>query len=149
MNQFSIFNFLASRQRRRKARRSGQFSTSEKGQTLITLLIFVVVATIITSAAIVMLVVNITATSKYQQGISAYYIAESGAENALLRLLRDPGYTGETMTVGTGTAAITVNGDSEKTITSEGRIGNFERILQVQTNFSNNILTVVSWKEIQ
>ena len=126
-----------------------KFKVFDKGQALITLLIFVVVATIITSAAIIMLVVNITTTSKYQQGIFAYYIAESGAENALLRLLRDPGYTGETMTVGTGMAAITVNGDSQKTITSKGRIGNFERILEVRTDFSNNILNITSWKEIQ
>lgn len=121
----------------------------QKGQALITLLIFVVVATIVTSAAIIMLVVNLTTTNKYQQGMFAYYIAESGAENALLRLLRDPSYTGETMTVGTGTATITVSGASEKTIKSEGRIGNFERILEVQTNFSNNIFTITSWREIQ
>lgn len=121
----------------------------ESGQAMVTLLIFIVVVTIITSAAIIMLVVNITATSKYQQGTSAYYIAESGAENALLRLLRNPSYTGETMNVGTGTAAITVSGDTEKIITSEGRIGNFNRIVEVRTNFSNNIFTVTSWKEIQ
>lgn len=121
----------------------------ESGQAMVTLLIFIVVVTIITSAAIIMLVVNITATSKYQQGTTAYYIAESGAENALLRLLRNPSYTGETMNVGTGTAAITVSGDTEKIITSEGRIGNFNRIVEVRTNFSNNIFTVTSWKEIQ
>ncbi|MBI2034424.1 MAG: hypothetical protein HYT11_01695 [Candidatus Levybacteria bacterium] len=135
MNKFQISNF--------------KFQISENGQALITLLIFVVVATIITSAAVIMLVVNITATSKYQQGTSVYYIAESGAENALLRLLRDPSYTGETMAVGNGTATITVSGDSEKTITSEGRIGNFERTLEVQTNFSNNIFTITSWKEME
>ena len=118
------------------------------GQALITLLIFVVVATIITSGAIIMLFVNSLTANKLQQGVTAYYIAESGVENALLRLLRDPNYSGETMAVGSGTVTVSVTGGSEKVIASSGRTGNFIRKLEARTNFNNNIFTITSWTEV-
>ncbi len=118
------------------------------GQALITLLIFVVVATIITSGAIIMLFVNSLTANKLQQGVTAYYIAESGVENALLRLLRDPNYSGETMAVGSGSVTVSVTGGSEKVIASSGRTGNFIRKLEARTNFNNNIFTITSWTEV-
>ena len=66
-----------------------QLTINERGQALVTLLFFVIISTIITSAAIVIILVNSTSVAKAQAGISAYYAAESGIENAFLRLLRD------------------------------------------------------------
>lgn len=119
----------------------------QKGQALITLLIFVVVALTVTATATVLFVSNSQATTKLEVGLNALDIAESGAENALIRLLRDSTYTGETLPVGSGTATITVTGTNPKTITSTGRMGNFTRIIQVVVSYSS-ILTVTSWKEI-
>lgn len=118
------------------------------GQTLVTFLVFVAVAMMVTAAATVVTLVNSRSATTLQQGTLSYYVAESGIENALLRLLRNPYYSGETLLVGEGTAEITVAGDSQKTINSKGSLGNFIRTIQVTTEYNNNVLTIVSWQEV-
>lgn len=121
----------------------------QSGQALVTLLVFTIVAITITSAAVIILFTNSLGTSKLEQGTNAYYSAESGAENALLRLLRNPNYTGETLAVGNASVVISVaNVGSTYTITSNATLGNFIRSIKVTTSFINNIFTVTSWKEV-
>src|SRR5258708_4889168 len=114
-----------------------------------TLLFFVTIAITVTTAAIIAMYSNAQSATKVQQGAIAYYVAEGGIENALIRLLRDPTYTGETLPVGTSTAVITVTGSSSSyTITSKGTVGNFLRTIQVTAGYnSSNILTISSWQE--
>lgn len=119
-----------------------------KAQVLILLLVFMVVAVTVVSSAVIMLLLNSEGVSKMQQGYLAYYTAESGAENAILRLLRDPNYIGETMTIDDATVLITVTGANPKTITSEGNVGNFRRKIQTEVVYNNGIYTIQSWKEI-
>lgn len=120
----------------------------QKGQTLVLLLIFMVVAIMITTASVAMIVTNIKATDKLSQGTTALDVAESGAENAVIKLLRDPTYTGETLSVGGGQAVITITGTNPKTILSKGTLNNFTRSIQVTVDMTNNISTVTSWKEL-
>lgn len=120
----------------------------QRGQALVTLLIFMVVAIIVTSAAVVVIFVNSLSSSKLVVGELAYYAAESGAENAILRLLRNPNYTGETLQIDQGSATITITGTDPKTITSVGNFGNFSRTIEIVVGYTNNILTVSSWKEV-
>jgi hypothetical protein len=119
-----------------------------RGQALITLIFFIIVGVTITSTAIIIILINSQAASKLEQGTMALSIAESGAENAILRLLRNPAYSGETLSVGDGTAVIYVNSEEPKIITSEGKLGNSIRKIRVQIGYNNNILTIQSWKEI-
>lgn len=116
----------------------------KSGQTLVLLLVFMSVAIIVTSAAVVMTIVSSQNTSKLDSGSETYDVAEAGIENALMRLLRDPNYAGETLTVGDGQAIISVGSG---TITSKGSMGNFSRTLVVTTSYNNNVLTILSWKE--
>ena len=67
---------------------------SEAGQTLVTLLVFVVIATSITAAATAIMINTSQAASQVEKSFITTGVAESGIENALLRLLRDPNYTG-------------------------------------------------------
>lgn len=121
----------------------------ESGQTLVMLLFFMVIAITITSAAVVMVITNSLSATKLQQGQIVYAVAESGAENALMRLLRNPSYTGETLPVGSGNAVVTVtNSGSTYTILSQGTVGNFLKKIQVTAAYTNNILTVNSWGEV-
>jgi hypothetical protein len=120
---------------------------SQSGQMLVALLSFMAVAITLTTAATVVTITNSLATSRYSLGQDALNVAEAGADNALLRLERDPTYTGETLTVGTGTATITVSGSSTKTITSKGQSGTFWRTVIVTATQTNNILAVTSWVE--
>ena len=122
--------------------------TVQKGQTLVTLLFFMAIAFTVTTGAVIVVFANTTGQTKIQQSQSAYYTAEGGAENALMRLLRDPTYTGETMAVGEGTAVVSITGSGPYTITSMGTVGNFVRKVQVIASYTNNILAVQSWKEL-
>src|SRR5690348_10136814 len=80
---------------------------SNAGQALVTLLFFMVMGVTITSAAVVILLANISASSKVEQGTTAYYIAESGAEEGMLQVLRNPLYAGsETISVDGGMATM-------------------------------------------
>ncbi len=124
------------------------FKTYQKGQALITLLFFMVIAITITTASVIILFITISSATKFEQGTRSYYIAESGIENALLRLLRDPTYNGETMSVDDGTATITVSGTSPYVITSIGEVGNFQRTLRAEADYTNGVLSVNEWREI-
>lgn len=117
----------------------------QAGQTLVTLLVFVVIAAAVTSASVAILLNTTQASSIAANSVIAAHIADSGAENALLRLLRNPDYPGETLPVGDGEAQVNVTGTDPKTITSTGIIGDFQRTVQVVVTYNNNIMSVSSW----
>lgn len=116
-----------------------------KGQALISLMFFVIIALFLISAAVVMLVVSAQATGKLTGEELASRVAEAGAEQGILKLLRDPIYTGESITLPDGTAEVSVAGG---TITINAVSGSFAKKLVVTTSLANNVLSVVSWKEI-
>lgn len=117
----------------------------QAGYALITLLFFMTISLAIVTGVVVVVLNNATATTSVEQGTLSYYAAESGAENALLRLIRDPNYTGETLSVDGGSVVIQVNNG---TITSTAAVSNTIRKIQIITVTTNNQLTVSSWKEI-
>ena len=84
----------------------------------------------------------------------AINVAESGAEEALIRLLRDPSYLSipgsfEDVAVGTDTVRITVNtSGTTKTVVSRVTTGNYKRAIKVEGGYINDIFTVASWTEI-
>jgi hypothetical protein len=120
-----------------------------RGQAMVALLFFVVMAITITSGAVIVLYSNSLSGTRFQQGSIAYEIAQSGVENAILRLIRDPAYTGETLTVGNGTATTQVTkSGSSYTIISTGTVGNFVKKIQVDGTYTNTLFTEVSRKEI-
>jgi hypothetical protein len=121
-----------------------------KGQALVALLVFMIIAITITSAAIVIAIINSQGASNFYQGLATLDIAESGTENALIRLLRDPNYPGdpEPFPVGEGSTIATVSGTTTKTINATGYLGNFSRKIQVTVVYNNNMMTIQSWKEI-
>lgn len=117
----------------------------QKGQAVVALLFFMTISIAIITAIVIIVLNNATAVSSLEQGNSAYYAAESGSQNALLRLIRDPSYSGETLTVDQGTVVIQVaNGIATSTAT----VANSVRKVQVNTVYNNNIRTVTSWTEI-
>ncbi len=123
-------------------------SPLRSGQTLVVLLVFVAMAMAVVVAAVSVVVNSTTAGSQYEIGQTAYLLAESGAEEAMLRLLRDPAYAGETLTTIDGAVTIAVTGSSQKTIVSTATVSSTVRKIQVVAGYTNNILTVISWKEI-
>jgi len=123
----------------------GYEKNHKKGQALVSLLMFVVVAMTVISTTITTVISNTRAASMEEQSVDAYYVAESGAENALMRLLRDPNYSGETMAVGVNNAIVTVVGNR---ITSNGHVNNLTKKIQVDVSYNDNQMVITSWKEI-
>lgn len=124
---------------------------STSGQALITLLLFVVIGFTVTATALYLAISSIESLNKTQNGALASSIAETGAENAVLRLLRDPtGYRTDAMDINSGHVEIEVSGSNPSyIITSTGSVGSFVRKIQVELSYTSNRLTVQSWKEIQ
>ncbi len=122
--------------------------TTRRGQALVMLLVFVAVALVISAMAITILIIGYQGSAQLAASQTAWAVAESGVENALLRLLRDPNYSGETLTIGSDTATITVAGANSKIIDSIGVAGEFSRHLRATAIFTNGVMTVSSWQEV-
>src|SRR3989344_2461142 len=115
-----------------------------RGQTLVILLVFFAVAVIVTTAAVAVVISNTQSSSTQELGLLAYQIAESGAEDALIRLIRNPNFTssGYTLTVGEGEATITVTGTNPKIVTSIVAQGTYQRQVQIAADNSSGLITV-------
>lgn len=121
----------------------------QTGHSLIMLLVFMTMAMIITTGAVTVTLINSRATTTWYQGEQTLPLAQSGIENAILRLLRDPNYTGETIQLDVSSVTTTVTGGTTKTITTEATNGSAKRKIQVIGSFTNNVFTISSWREIQ
>lgn len=119
-----------------------------QGQALVILLFYMIIAITLTTTAVAVVVSNSLSSTRSEQGAQALQIAEAGAENAIVRLLRSTSYTGETLTVGLGSAVVTVTGTTTKTIQSVGTVSGFSRTVQVTATLTNGILEVSSWQEL-
>ncbi len=117
------------------------------GQALVTLLFFTMIGLAIATAAIIVTLSSTIASSKFQSGTLTFSESESGAENAYLKLLRNPYYTGETMTINGATVTATVSGSTNITITSQAVSGTFSRTIQVKLQYTNGKYVIQSWKE--
>ena len=121
---------------------------NNRGQALVMLLVFVIVSITITSASVSLMILNSSAASTREVGAATLAIAEAGAEEALLRIVRDPEYVGGTLTIGLGHATVEVSGTSPKTIMSRGEDGAIVRAVEVVTTVANGVWTVISWREV-
>lgn len=118
------------------------------GQALVVLLFYVVIAITLVMTAVALTISNSFATMREEEGNHALELAENGIENALLRLLRDNTYSGETFVINDGTVTITATGSGVKTVRSTGVKGIFTKTVQVNASFTNGVLSVLSWQEM-
>ena len=120
-----------------------------RGNVTVTILVLMVMLIITVTAAVSVGIASIRDNLRYNSGENALVIAQSGVENSILRLLRDPSYTvsNANLPVGTGYATITVSGSNPKTITSIGTIGDFRRTLVANVTISGGQLIINSWIE--
>ncbi len=122
--------------------------SSESGYMLTALLVFLVVIIIITTTSVLVSVSSLRSETYFDAGSQALSAADSGAENAILRLLRDPYYSGETLQVGDSTVVIAVVGSAPQVITAVADSGSFERTVRVELERVDGMLEVTSWKEL-
>lgn len=119
----------------------------QKGSSLVLLLVFVMVAIAITTSATFIIAANSLSVTSVSEGLITKQMAESGIEKALLNFVRDPSYTGETFTIDTGTVIVAISGTTTLTIDAVATNGNYTKRVEVIAAYSNNIVTLISWKE--
>jgi len=89
----------------------------------------------------------------------AYLAAQSGAQDALMKIARDKSFTAASpysLTIGANTAAVTVtdvdtlNAPGKKQIVSTGTASNRKRRIQVDlvADTVSGAVTIISWKEV-
>jgi len=120
----------------------------QSGQALIVLLFFMIIAITLSTTAIAVVASNSLSVTNTEESTHALEIAEAGAQDGLIRLIRTPNFSGETLTVNGGSATVVVTGSSMKTILSTGVNGNFTRKIQVTASFAGGILTITGWQEV-
>jgi protein-S-isoprenylcysteine O-methyltransferase Ste14 len=121
----------------------------QNGQAMITMLYMMVIGVLVTTGAVYALFTNISIASLDERGLLAHAAAESGIENGLLRLIRNPSYTGETLVFDAQRSAIiTVASTSSQMITSVGIAGNTTRKITAAVQYINGIFTITSWKDV-
>jgi len=92
-----------------------------------------------------------TISSTKDASDEALAIAESGIQDALMRLARDKDFTsaGYNLSVSGGTATIIVPSGSSKDITSTGALNNKSRKIQLTVNAdANGKITQTGWTEV-
>ncbi len=130
--------------------RDKDFKQNQAGMALVTTIIFAAIGIIAIVAGITMTSTTSQSNQQFLQGQQALIIAESGAENALLRLLRNPDYQQETLTIGGRTARIEVTEDlSTKNIEVVGEYKLARRKIKIITSDESGMLTINSWEEIE
>lgn len=121
----------------------------KSGQVAIMLVLILTVLVTITTAAVAVGITSTRDTTSLVLGEEASIIAESGADNAVLHLMRDPNYVGEAnLPIGDGSATIVVTGTSQKTITSTGTISGMVKTVEVVVDINNGVITITNWREI-
>lgn len=120
---------------------------TDSGQTIIALLIFMLVAMTITISATAVAIINVKSNNGLSSGQTALQIANSGVENAILTLEKNPSYAGETMTVGSGSATISVSGTTTITIVSVASLGKYQRTETATLTKTGSIYSLTSWIE--
>ena len=123
-------------------------NSPSSGQALILLTVFVTIGLSVTLMAVTLAIATVSGSSRLEQAALIRQAAESGAENALLRLVRDPTYSGETLTVDDATVTITVSGSSTKVISVVSRRAALVKELQLVGSASDGRITVQFWPEV-
>jgi hypothetical protein len=121
---------------------------SSSGMALVSVLVFSVVAMIVITAAMSLTLATSQSNQQFMQGQQALSNAESGVENALIQLLRNPNYVGETLTLPDGTATILASGSNPKVVNVSGVAGSAVRKLRVTISTTAGVSEIVSWQEI-
>lgn len=120
----------------------------QHGFILTALLVFIVVILIISTTSIAISISSMRGQSFFEGGLVTLAAAESGVENAILRLLRDPEYTGETLAIGGAIVEIEVLATSPTIITVTADSGAYEKTIEVRLDRVAGVLQLQRWREI-
>lgn len=122
--------------------------STQTGSALLAIIVISAIATTIFTAASSSLLGQLIQSNTSTNSSKSYLLAESGIEDAVLNLLRNPDYTGGTLTLDSNDITIEVTGTNPKTITATVVFNNTKRTLEITALYSENNLQITSWREI-
>ena len=106
-----------------------------------------IIAITLAGAAIIVMAVNALSATTGQKGMTTSRLAEGLAEDVMIRLVRDPTWSGGSFSLEGSEATVAVVDGDEKTISVAVDESGIKRKFEVVAETSNNQLVVVSWKE--
>lgn len=122
----------------------------DSGQILTSVLVFMAFGLSVIALSATLTIVNIQNTAKFAQSEQASNYAEAGAEEGILRLIRDPAYSGGNLSLSADSViVISVSGvGATRTVTSTATYNGFTKKVQAEVSLANNKVSLVSWKQI-
>ncbi len=113
---------------------------------LLTLIIFLLISITTTAVAIALSSSqSLTTTELSEQALAS---AQAGLDNAVLRLLRDPSYSGEAnLSIGQGSVTIIVSAATPQLVTSSAVVGGIVRRVRASVTTSAGQLVVGDYEE--
>lgn len=118
------------------------------GFALVILLFLMVLAVTVITAAVSLMILGSSSSTLLISADTTKSIADSCIENAIIRLIRDPAYSGESLDVNEGNCQITVTGSSDKNVSVQANYGNKKKRVEANLNLNNNIVSLISWKDV-
>lgn len=124
-------------------------SLNSNGQILTSVIVFVAFGLSVIAMSAVLTIINIQNSANNAQSLQALVYAETGTEEAVINLIRNPSYAGGTFTMGSTSVVVTVSGGiSDKTILSTANYNGFTKKIESHVNLSNNTVVITSWRQV-
>lgn len=120
-----------------------------QGQALLPVLIIMVVVLILGAAVLDLSISGLLVSSYFQEGEATLMATEGALENGLLRILRNPSYSGESLQVGDASCIISISGQSPVVMNASCDSGRAIRRLQAEINFVAGEMIVDNILEIE
>lgn len=119
----------------------------QKGQAMFVVIGLLSLGLVLMTTNIMVGIIEHDLTLALQQSDQGRALAEAGAEEAVLRLLRNPDYEGGSFVIDEKNVNINVEGDNPKVITSQINYLGAEKELRVKVDTTSGETDTVSWQE--
>ncbi len=120
----------------------------QPGNILVIVLVMMVVGITIATMSLALVITTTQSMGGAMEADRMRTAAEGAIENAILKVLRNPSYSGETMTIDGIPITLTVTQGAQTTVMATAVKGTHRQRYQVVLQRTNGVLGVVSWLHI-
>ena len=120
-----------------------------KGQALIPVLIIMLITMILGVGVLHLSIGSLLLNSYWLEGEKVLMATEGALENGLMRILRNPGYSGESLQINEINCTIETSGQAPVVMTAECSSLRSKRRLQAEVSFINGEMLVSNYQEVE
>ena len=124
------------------------FFAKQPGNILVVVLVLMVVGITIASMSLALVISTTQSLGGAMESDRIRVAAEGGVENAILNVLRNPSYSGESLVIDGLTVVTTVTQGANTTVIATVTSGTHRQRYQVVLQRVSGVLTVTSWQQI-